>query len=102
MLMRSFTVLVGFLDIFVRRSGSLTPFRKVAMTIASLMLEMELFFLMNHRMNSRRDSPFFCWIWYRSHSTPSFVKVPWKLLMNLAQRSPQELIEFSGIPVIHS
>ena len=55
----SFTVLGSFLNIFVRRSGSLTPFRKVAMTIALLTLRMEFFFLMNHRVNSRRDSPFF-------------------------------------------
>src|SRR5438105_2720904 len=98
----SLTVLGGFLDIFLRRSGSLTPFRKVAMTTALLTLEMEFFFLMNHRVNSRRDSPFFWWIRLRSHSTPGFAKVPWKLLMNLAQRSPQELIEFPGSPVSQS
>src|SRR5438128_9658218 len=76
MLKSSFTVLGGFLDIFLRRSGFLTPFRKVAMTTALLMLAMEFFFLMNRRMNSQSDSPFFCWIWYRSHSTPGFVEVP--------------------------
>src|SRR5438105_13008928 len=98
----SFTVLGGFLDIFLRRSRSLTPFRKVAMMTASLTLEMEFFFLMNHQVNSRRDSSFFWWIRLRSHSTPGFVKAPWKLLMNLAQRSPQELIEFARSPVSQS
>src|SRR5207244_12918432 len=33
---------------------------------------------------------------------PGFVNVPWKLSMNLAQRSPQELIEFTGSPVSQS
>src|SRR6266508_1059368 len=98
----SFTVLGCFLDIFLRRSGFLTPFQKVAMLTASLTLGMKFFFLMNHRMNSWRDSPFFYWIWYRSHSTPGFVKVPWKLSMNLAQRSLQELIEFARSPVSQS
>src|SRR5438045_4656634 len=98
----SFIVLGYFLDIFLRRSGSLTPFRKAAMTAASLTLGMEFFFLMNHRVNSRRDSPFFWWIRLRSHSTPGFIKVPSKLLTNLAQRSPQELIEFYGSPVSQS
>src|SRR5437762_2308171 len=45
----SFTVLGYFLDIFLRRSGSLTPFRKAAMTTASLRSGMEFFFFMNHR-----------------------------------------------------
>ena len=88
MLKSSFTFLSCYLDIFLRRSGSLTPFLKDAMTTVSLTPGMVFFFFMNHRMNSRRDSPFFWWIRLRSHSTPGFVKVPWKLLMNLAQRSP--------------
>src|SRR5438128_10910907 len=67
MLKSSFIVLGCFLDIFLRRSGSLTHFRKVAMMTASLTLGMEFFFLMNHRVNSRRDSPFFWWIRYISH-----------------------------------
>src|SRR5438132_11151532 len=62
MLKSSFIVLGCFLDIFLRRSGFLTPFRKVAMMTASLTLRMEFFFFMNHRMNSRGDSPFFWWI----------------------------------------
>src|SRR6266540_3032539 len=98
----SFTVFGCFLDIFLRRSGSLIPFRKVAMMTSSLTLGMEFFFLMNHRVNSRRDSPFFWWTRYRSHSTLGFVKVPWKLLMNMAQRSLHESIEFFGSPVSQS
>src|SRR6266540_3398038 len=76
MLKSSFTVLGCFLVIFLRRSGSLTSFQKVAMTTMSLTLGMEFFFLMNHRVNSRRDSPFFWWIRYRSHSTLGLVNVP--------------------------
>src|SRR5438105_2662461 len=63
MLKSSFTVLGCFLDIFLRRSESLTPFRKAAMTTTSLTLEMEFLLLINHRVNSQRDSPFFCVIW---------------------------------------
>src|SRR6266540_7038075 len=99
---RYFTIFGCVRDSFLRRSGSLTPFLKDAMTTALLTPGMVFFFFMNLRMNSQRDSPFFWWIWYRSHSTPGFVKVPWKLSMNLAQRSPQELIEFAGSPVSQS
>src|SRR5438132_5876261 len=98
----SFIVFGCLLDSFLRRSGSLTPFLKDAMTTASLMPGMVFFFFMNLRMNSKRDSPFFWWIWYRSHSTPGLVKVPCMLSMNLAQRSLQELIEFVGSPVSQS
>src|SRR6266540_4824269 len=52
MLKSFFTILGCFLDIFLRRSGSLTPFRKAAMTTAPLTLGIEFFFLMNRRMNS--------------------------------------------------
>src|SRR5438128_4124094 len=62
MLKSSFTDLGCFLDIFLRRSGFLTPFRKVAMMTASQTLGMVFFFLMNHRVNFQRDSSFFWWI----------------------------------------
>src|SRR5438876_6094617 len=80
----------------------MTPFLKEAMTTASLTPGIVFFFFMNIRINSLRDSPFFWWIWNRSHSTPGLAKVPWKLSMNLVQRSLQELIEFAGIPVSQS
>src|SRR5207253_2762624 len=54
----SFTIVGCLLEIFLRRSGSLTPFRKAAMATASLTPGMVFFFFMNHLMNSRRDSSF--------------------------------------------
>src|SRR6266540_5881254 len=102
MLKSSFTVSSCLCDSFLSRSGSLTPFLKEAMTTASLTPEIVFFFFMNLQINSLRDSSFLCPIWYRSHSTPGLVKVPWKLSMNLVQRSLQELIEFAGSPVSQS
>src|SRR6266540_2303584 len=98
----SFMVFDCLRDSFLSRSGSLTPFLKEAMTTVSLMPEIVFLFFMNLRMNSLRDSSFLCPIWYRSHSTPGLAKDPWKLSMNLIQRSLQELIEFAGSPVSQS
>src|SRR5207253_9435811 len=89
-------------DSFLSKSGSLTPFLNEAMMMVSLMPGIVFFFFMNLRINSLRDSSFLCPIWYRSHSTLGLAKVPWKLSMNLVQRSLQELIEFAGSPVSQS
>jgi hypothetical protein len=72
------------------REGSLSPFLMNIMIDLSLTSGMMFLLLQNHMMNSWRDSPFFCTMLARSHSTPGHAHMAQKLLVNNRHRWFQE------------